>query len=907
MSANDSIITVLADCWNSSILRPDLNTSASGVTAQTVENAIYAASFSFAIVLFGYIIFLVRVPRKRLIPFRVSAVAHYNKSAEGKVIEIFQAICSIGSCILFVAEGYEYPPVPDFYLIFELIFTSFFLVQYFLSLYMSENKVRYIFSFMALVDVVTIFPVYYLLGTGLANADSPGFGFLRFSRVVKFLRVLRLLRSMRVSKAAQGSQVETVIVGQFINIGAKVVSLLIITAGLVQFVAEMLNQCWDGNREYGQQFKFHDALYFTVVTLTTVGYGDIAPLTAVGRMLVIIVITVGLVWLPSELGKLSSLMKLKPPYSGSFKVNTEDRHVVVCSDENFNGVLDFLEEFYHPDHGFSTVKVCLMSPGLPTDELKNLLLEHQSDLRLSFIRGDPISTVDLGRARMEKAEACFLLTNKFHKNSDEQDSITVLRALAVKNYAPDMKTFVQIIEPENQKHIIAAGVQPHHIVCVDELKMGIIGLTCACPGFATLIANLISSSGDVPKSVQLDPWQQEYSSGLSQEIYHVDLAVFQGMTYKDALLSIYEKLGIMLFALEVKAKFGNVREVVIKPRMDYTIQKGDIGFVIAEDSEVTFIIDSAAPPEQREKYGMSDDKKKKKKGHKKGSQVLPDSPRKGGKGEDKGKDGEGEEKSSGTTGETIGVEGAVNGEGGSGEVEEVEGRGGTYEEGRRKLEPLNHVASISDTKQDKEGKEKMQEAGSKKEMDSARNGGGEVEIMEVNSVSATGGRIPSLNFSSLRKSGSEIKGKAGTKVASFASPVVTGKDVPSASKALAELQEYEDFFTSAEGGEVPQVFVGADSGHQVENIIETVYEKALRKDGKELLRRTLLVLLRDHYDFDLERITVDFVSLTHSLKMKEMEVIDAAAKEAAERANYSARAPISGRSLRSARTKERLR
>lgn len=52
---------------------------------------------------------------------------------------------------------------------------------------------------------------------------------------------------------------------------------------------------------------------------------------------------------------------------------------------------------------------------------------------------------DLARARADRAVGCFILTNRFTENTDEQDSITVLRALNVKSYNRSLNTFVQII------------------------------------------------------------------------------------------------------------------------------------------------------------------------------------------------------------------------------------------------------------------------------------------------------------------------------------------------------------------------------------------------------------------------------------------------------------------------------
>ena len=64
-----------------------------------------------------------------------------------------------------------------------------------------------------------------------------------------------------------------------------------------------------------------------------------------------------------------------------------------------------------------------------------------------YIKGDAMSPEDLARARADAAEAAFLLTNRFATHADEQDSVTVLRALNIKSFNPILKTYVQVLEP----------------------------------------------------------------------------------------------------------------------------------------------------------------------------------------------------------------------------------------------------------------------------------------------------------------------------------------------------------------------------------------------------------------------------------------------------------------------------
>ena len=76
---------------------------------------------------------------------------------------------------------------------------------------------------------------------------------------------------------------------------------------------------------------------------------------------------------------------------------------------------------------------------------------------------------------------------------DQEDAVTVLRALNVLSFNPLIQVFCQILEPENKVHVVACGVPRDHILCVDETKLGLIGKAVVCPGATTIVTNLVTS------------------------------------------------------------------------------------------------------------------------------------------------------------------------------------------------------------------------------------------------------------------------------------------------------------------------------------------------------------------------------------------------------------------------------
>jgi len=161
-----------------------------------------------------------------------------------------------------------------------------------------------------------------------------------------------------------------------------IVSILVITTGFVQFLG---NEVERGQWGDALDVHFHDALYFTVVTFTTVGYGDIAPGGTIGRIVMLTLVAVTFVLVPFETSKLVRLTRMRSAYGGRLSLTDGHAHIIVCCDVACAGVNDFLKEFFHEDHGAQATRVCLLAPGEPTVAIKSLLLRHK---RVTFLKGD---------------------------------------------------------------------------------------------------------------------------------------------------------------------------------------------------------------------------------------------------------------------------------------------------------------------------------------------------------------------------------------------------------------------------------------------------------------------------------------------------------------------------------------
>ena len=158
----------------------------------------------------------------------------------------------------------------------DLVIIGIFTVEYLLRWYWAPNRWRYPFTFMALLDLAVILPFY------LSHAFD-----LRTLRLIRMIRMLQLLKIYRYNRAMQSF---------FATIRKVLPQLEIIGIVLVMVVTISSTAIFEAERD-AQPDKFQsmaDALWWCVVTLATVGYGDLTPVTPLGRLIASVTMVVGL-------------------------------------------------------------------------------------------------------------------------------------------------------------------------------------------------------------------------------------------------------------------------------------------------------------------------------------------------------------------------------------------------------------------------------------------------------------------------------------------------------------------------------------------------------------------------------------------------------------------------------------
>uniref|UniRef100_A0A9J7YAK9 Potassium sodium-activated channel subfamily T member 2b n=1 Tax=Cyprinus carpio carpio TaxID=630221 RepID=A0A9J7YAK9_CYPCA len=248
----------------------------------------------------------------------------------------------------------------------------------------------------------------------------------------------------------------------------------------------------------GNNLTLFDSLYFCVVTFSTVGFGDVTPQIWPSQLLVVIMICVALIVLPIQFEQLAFLWMERQKSGGNYsryRAQTE-KHVVLCvSCLKIDLLMDFLNEFFaHPR--LQDYYVVILCPAEMDVQVRRILHIPLWAQRVIYLQGSALKDQDLMRAKMDDAEACFILSNRFEVDRFAADHQTILRAWAVKDFAPNCPLYVQILKPENKFHIKFAGQCAN---CVSLRDAGVDGVifdalrTCVSVLRGSQSANLLPS------------------------------------------------------------------------------------------------------------------------------------------------------------------------------------------------------------------------------------------------------------------------------------------------------------------------------------------------------------------------------------------------------------------------------
>lgn len=232
---------------------------------------------------------------KNFSPFRekLHEIIFEAETKEGKLFDVILLIMIVLSIITVMWETipYYFNNYLKIFLIFEWFFTLFFTVEYFLRIYSVYKPRYYIFSFFGLVDFLSILPSYLAL-------FFPGLHSLMIIRGLRLLRVFRIFKLE--SFVEQGNMLIFALEEsrKKLTVFAITISIIVTIFGSVMYLVE---------HSVNPQFEsIPISIYYCIVTITTVGYGDITPSTEFGKMLASLLMFTGYIIIAVPTGIVTS-------------------------------------------------------------------------------------------------------------------------------------------------------------------------------------------------------------------------------------------------------------------------------------------------------------------------------------------------------------------------------------------------------------------------------------------------------------------------------------------------------------------------------------------------------------------------------------------------------------------------
>lgn len=228
-----------------------------------------------------------------------------------------------------------------------------------------------------------------------------------------------------------------------------------------------------------------DSIWYAIVTVTTVGYGDFSPASAGGRFLVatpMMFFGIGLLGYVLSLAA-SALVEQKSKEAHGMGQFDFSNHLVICNFPNLGVVEQVLDELHADaafDHSRGTILVDADLAELPPELAKR---------DVHFVRGDPSRDETLERANIDEAKSAIALSKRPNDATSDMQNIAIILAIEARN--PKVHTVSQCIDPASQELLRKAKCD--RVVCTSRFDAHFIATELLNPGVQDVVDDLTSA------------------------------------------------------------------------------------------------------------------------------------------------------------------------------------------------------------------------------------------------------------------------------------------------------------------------------------------------------------------------------------------------------------------------------
>ena len=355
-------------------------------------------------------------------------------------------------------------------------------------------------------------------------------------------------------------------------------AIVIMTAAAVHYFeynqsSSNINTIWDG-------------VWWAIVTMGTVGYGDKYPVTVGGRFVGIFLIFAGVGLMSLFTATIASAFVERRMREGRGLETVKSRdHIVICGwNEHTDRVIQGLTTY-----GVMKDQTIVLINQLSVEEIEALRLKY-GRFNMKFLRGDYVHEEVLLRANVSQAKFVLLMADQsgghLRERSDER---TALAALTVKSLAGNVKTIAELLDGENRPHLKRANVE--EIIVRGEHVGSLLASAINSPGMPRVISSLVSL-GDRNKL-----WRTRIPTAYHNRPFK-DLAAYYREEHQAILIGVIkERKAIKLEDIlsDNTSVIDNfIREKIRESRKDFSLEKDAVKININPDDDYMIATDDLA-------------------------------------------------------------------------------------------------------------------------------------------------------------------------------------------------------------------------------------------------------------------------------------------------------------------------
>ncbi|CAO3700020.1 unnamed protein product [Rhizopus stolonifer] len=436
--------------------------------------------------------------------------------------------------------------------------------SFIMRIFLTGRLVNVMFSFRSFIELLTTYP--FLASVFMKSGQ--------FLYVPYFLRswvlLLRIKSVMKIKiNLLMADKPVDALKSKLIHLVGTLVVLLYNGLSAFQYCEVTF-----GNVNY----SILDSLYVVMVTLSTVGYGDITPRTEGSRVVMMLLIVISLAVLPSLIADALNTLRKRNEWGGCVSDSSKP-FILIIGTFHQEQVIEILDGFLNTENTEPHLNVVFLDINKPNQELKFLERNSMWGHRIQFIHGSDLDEQTLKRVQARSASAIFTLSDQHALDPHKEDERNTVRlwSLYCHTVVHNVDIYTYNLSPSTSIYQKMAK----EIICVREFKQHLLAMNCRCRGVSTLLTNLLHQRQHMDHYDE--SWQAQYDDGSCNEIY-MDKPPYAlvGLSFKEAAWIVYTECQVILFGIKSYYEDSEHREMLLNPENNYIIKANDLCIYMCE-------------------------------------------------------------------------------------------------------------------------------------------------------------------------------------------------------------------------------------------------------------------------------------------------------------------------------------